>query len=61
MFGHMVGLSFTLRKPHEHHRVPLALELFDLAAIIALEAGATGLLRGKGRVRATTRQRGAHT
>ena len=55
----MAGLSFTPREPHEDHRVAVTLELFDLAAVIALEAAAAGLLRGKGGGRGTTRQRGA--
>lgn len=57
----MAGLSFTPRESHEHLRVALTLELFDLAAVIALEAAATGLLHGKGGGRGTTRQRGART
>jgi hypothetical protein len=55
----MVGLSFTPREPHEHHRDALTLELFDLAAVIALDAAATELLRGKGGGRGTTGRRGA--
>lgn len=43
----MAVFSFTPRDPHEHHRVASTLELlFDLAAVIAVEAAATGLHHG---------------
>ena len=38
----MAELSITPREPHEHHRVALTLELFDLASVIALDAAAPG-------------------
>ena len=56
----MAALSFSPRDPHEHHRVASSLELlFDLAAVIAMEAAVTMLPRGKGSGRGTTRRRGA--
>lgn len=47
MHSPLAALSFTPRDPHEHHRTASTLELmFDLAAVIAVEAAATGLHHG---------------